>query len=325
MNRREFAALLGGLSAWPALVDAQEAKLPLVGFFSVRSAAEATEEVAMFQRGLLEGGFTENQNVRVEYRWGEGRYDRLQAQVDELINMRVSVIASFGPVPALAAKSRTQTIPIVFTSSADPVKIGLVDSLSRPSANLTGISYLAVDLGLKRLELLHELMPEAKAVGFIVNPAYPDADFEIEELTKAGEKLGVAIRVEFVRDENAISDAFAMLKQHSTSAVMINGDAFFNRIRRSVVNLADRNQLPAIYPWKGYVAEGGLLSYGPSLSDGFRQAGVYISKILKGAKAADLPVVQPTKFDLAINLATAKALGLAISPAMLARADEVIE
>ena len=205
------------------------------------------------------------------------------------------------------------------------MKAGLVDSLNRPGGNITGISYLAVDLGLKRLELLHEWLPEAKLVGFIVNPTYTDAGSEADELKKAGQKVGVEVKVQDVRDESEMATAFATLKAQGISAVMIPGDAFFNRMRRAIVSLADRHKMVAVYPWKGYVVEGGLLSYSASLSDGFRQNGVYVSKILKGAKAGDLPVLQPTKFEFAINLKTAKLLGLTVPPTLLARADEVIE
>ena len=325
MRRREFLAAVASASIWPRVAAAQSTGLPIVGFLSVRSAEDAIDDVAAFRMGLKEEGYVENQNIRVEYRWGEGRYERLQAQVDELIGLRVSIIAGFGPVPALAAKSRTKTIPIVFTSSADPVKAGIVDSLNRPSGNITGISYLAVDLGLKRLELLHEWLPEAKVVGFFVNPSYTDANSEADELKKAGQKVGVEVKVQDVRDESEMATAFGTLIAQGVSAIMIPGDAFFNRMRRVIVSLAEQNKIVAVYPWKGYVAEGGLLSYGASLSDGFRQTGVYIGKILKGVKPGDLPVLQPTKFEIAINLKTAKSLGLTVPPTLIARADEVIE
>jgi putative ABC transport system substrate-binding protein len=325
MRRREFLAAAASASIWPRVAVAQSARPPIVGFLSVRSAEDAIDEVAAFRLGLKEGGYVENQNIRVEYRWGEGRYERLQSQVDELIGLGVSIIAGFGPVPALAAKSRTKTIPIVFTSSADPVKAGLVDSLNRPGGNITGISYLAVDLGLKRLELLHEWLPEAKLVGFLINPAYTDAGSEADELKKGGQKVGVDVRVQEVRDESELPASFTKLKDQGVSALMIPGDAFFNRMRRAIVSLADQNKMVTVYPWKGYVIDGGLLSYGPSLSDGFLQNGVYVSKILKGVKAGDLPVLQPTKFEIAINLKTAKLLGLTTPPTLLARADEVIE
>jgi putative ABC transport system substrate-binding protein len=259
MRRREFITLISGAAVtWPIAARAQQARLPIVGFLSVRSAEDAVEEIAAFRKGLREGGYVENQNIRIAFRWGEGRYERLQALVEELIGLQVSVIAAFGAVPAVAAKSRTRTIPIVFTSSVDPVKAGLVDSLNRPGGNVTGISYLAVDLGLKRLELLHECMRDAKLVGFFVNPTYTDANSEIDELKRAGQKLGIEVQVQNVRNEIEISTAFSELKGRGISAAMIPGDAFFNTMRHVIVGLSRQHQMLVVYPWKEYVAAGGF-------------------------------------------------------------------
>jgi len=278
-----------------------------------------------FRSGLLQAGYAEGRNVRIEYRWGNGDYDRLPALAQDLIRSRVDIIAAFGPVPALAAKALTTTIPIIFTSSADPVRSGLVISLSRPEGNVTGVSLLAVDLGLKRLEILHQLVPNLASIGFIVHSRYTAADSEAKELETAGQAIGVQVRVLTIGSDAGIEDAFDTLVGQGVKALMIPGDAFFNRVRPRLVELASRHRLAAIYPWREYAAAGGLVSYGTNISDGFRQVGVYAGKILSGARPSELPVLQPTKFELVINLKTAKALGLPVPLPLVARADEVIE
>jgi putative ABC transport system substrate-binding protein len=239
--------------------------------------------------------------------------------------MPVGVIAGFGPSPALVAKQLTATIPVVFTSSADPVKLGLVQSLSKPGGNVTGVSYQAVELNAKRMEILAELAPKANPIGTFVNPDYPNADDELADLKNVTAKIGRTLHIETVRAENSIDAAFASLKSAGVSALIVNGDAFFNRLRGKIIALAATHAMPAIYPWSDYAADGGLISYGPNLKDGFRQVGKYVGKILKGARPADLPVLQPVKFDLVVNAKTARTLGLEIPPTLLARASDVIE
>ena len=326
MRRREFITLIGGVAvAWPLGARAQPSDLPIVGFLSVRSASDSTKDAGAFRAGLQENGFVDGRNITIAYRWGEGSYELLKSYAAELIEMRVSVIVGFGPVPALAAKRLTTMIPIVFTSSADPVKAGLVTSLGRPGGNVTGISYQAVELNAKRMELLNEIAPSANVIGTFVNPSYTNAETELAQLQDAARKLRKQLKSQTVNAEGGIETAFDALKEQRVDALIINGDAFFNRLRGKIIKLAASHSIPTIYPWSEYVTGGGLLSYGPSLSDGFRQAGVYAGKILKGAKPADLPVLQPVKFELAINVTTAKALGLTVPPSLLARADEVIE
>ena len=325
MRRRTFIAAIGGAAAWPLAARAQQPTVPIVGFLSVRSLADSANDVAAFSSGLKENGYVDGQNVAVAYRWGEGDYERLKAQAIDLVEMRPSVIVGFGPVAALAVKSVTTTIPIVFTSSSDPVKAGLVASLGRPGGNVTGVSFLAVELNAKRMELLHEIVPNAKVIGTLVNPSYTNAETESSELREAARQLGQQLSVQKVGAESEIESAFDTLVKQRIDALIINGDAFFNRMRDGIIELVAIHSIPTIYPWSEYAASGGLISYGPSLSDGFRQAGVYAGAILKGSKPADLPVLQPVKFELAINVKTAKALRLDIPPSLLARADEVIE
>ncbi len=324
MRRRAFIRAMGfGVAAWPLAALAQ--KLPIVGFLSVRSADDSVSSVAAFRVGLKEGGYVDGQDVTIAFRWGEGSYDRLQALAADLVALPASVIAGFGPSPALAAKSLTKTIPIVFTSSADPVESGLVPALNRPVGNVTGVSLLAVQIEAKRIELLHEILPEANLIGFLVNPNYPAADLQAADLEQAARKLGLRTYVVHVTASETLNDALAKLVDAGVDAMMIPGDAFFTSQRKRIVDFAALRKLPAIYPWGEYVTEGGLMSYGVSIDDGFRLAGVYVAKILRGAKPADLPVQQPTKLDLSINLKTAKAIGLVISRELQLRADEVIE
>jgi putative tryptophan/tyrosine transport system substrate-binding protein len=300
MRRREFITLAGGaVAAWPLAVRAQQA-IPVVGFLHYASPDTFAHIAEAVRRGLKEAGYVEGQNVTIEYRWADGHYDRLPALAAELVQRQVTVITAGGNVAAQAAKATTAIIPIVFTSGADPVWSGLVASLSRPGANLTGASLVAAELAVKRLEVIRELLPHARVVAMIVNPNYPGA-------------------------ESALETAFATINQMRVDAVTVGTDGFFVTRREQIAGLAARYTVPGIYPFPDFPVAGGLASYGASLADAYRQAGVYTGRILKGAKPADLPIMQPVKFELIINLKTAKALGLTIPPAMLSRADEVIE
>ena len=282
------------------------------------------EDAAAFVAGLREEGFSER-NVSIEYRWGEGSYDRLKAKAEELVQIPAAVIAGFGPAPALLVKQLTRTIPIVFTSSADPVKLGLVESLSKPGGNVTGVSLQAVELNAKRIEILSELAPKTTDIGTLVNPDYPNSASELADLNEVVSRIGRQLRTATIRAEADLDAAFASLKSSNANALIINGDAFFNRVRGRIIALAAAQSMPAIYPWREYAVDGGLISYGPSLRDGFRQAGTYAGKILKGTRPSDLPVLQPVKFDLIVNARTAKILGLDVPPTLLARASDVIE
>ncbi len=325
MKRREFIGLVAGAATGlPSIARAQTSTPKIVGFLSVRSAADSRDDAAAFVAGLAEEGFTDR-NVRIEYRWGEGSYDRLKAEAEELVRMPAAIIAGFGPSPALLAKQLTTTIPIVFTSSADPVKLGLVQSLSKPGGNVTGVSFQAVELNAKRIEILGELAPKANIIGTLVNPDYPDAESELAELSDTVARIGRQLRSRSIRAEGDLDAAFASLKSSSANALIINGDAFFNSMRGKIIALAAAQAMPAIYPWPEYAVDGGLISYGPSLRDGFRQAGTYAGKILKGTRPSDLPVLQPVKFDLIVNAKTAKVLGLDVPPTLLTRASDVIE
>jgi putative ABC transport system substrate-binding protein len=328
VRRREFIGRIGCAAVATTFLHtlrAQGASSQKVGFLSVRSAADSAADAAAFVTGLQEEGFTDGRNVSIEFRWGEGSYEKLKAQAEELVRLPAAVIAGFGPSPALAAKQLTTTIPIVFTSSADPVKLGLVQSLSKPGGNVTGVSYQAVELNAKRMEILSELTPRASLIGTFVNPDYPNADDELADLKDVTTRIGRTLHVETVRSEAVIDAAFATLKSAGVSSLIVNGDAFFNRMRKTIIALAARHAMPTIYPWSEYAVDGGLISYGPNLRDGFRQVGTYAGKILKGAHPADLPVLQPVKFDLVVNAKTAKALGIEFPPTLLARASDVIE
>jgi putative ABC transport system substrate-binding protein len=326
MKRREFIGLVGcaaTVAGLPLPLHAQALKV--VGFLSVRSASDSAQDTAAFVAGLQEEGFATGRNVSIEYRWGEGSYDRLKVHTTELVRIPAAVIASIGPTPALVAKELTTTIPIIFTSSADPVKLGLVQSLSKPGGNVTGISFQAVELNAKRIEILSELYPKASLIGTLVNPEYPNADAELTDLAQTVGRIGRRLQTASVRAEGDLDAAFASLKSSGANALIINGDAFFNRMRSKIIALAATHSMPTIYPWPEYATDGGLISYGPSLRDGIRQAGTYAGKVLKGTLPADLPVLQPVKFDLVVNARTAKTLGIDIPPTLLARASDVIE
>jgi putative ABC transport system substrate-binding protein len=329
MDRREFIRLGGAVAAsapWSFPVRAQPSAVPLIGFMSSRGATDAASLVAAFQRGLSDTGFEEGRTVRTEFRWAEGHYDRLPALAADLVAHKVALLmAAGGIVSARAAKAATATIPVVFVSAGDPVAFGLVASLSRPGGNVTGASLINVSLGAKRLELLRELLPAARSIAMLVNPDTPDSTPESHDVLAAARVLGREISIVQARVENEFEPAFAAVRQARAGALIVGADPFFTSQRAQLVALATRHAVPTIYYWRDFVEAGGLLSYGTSLADGYRQAGIYAGRVLKGAKPADLPVVQPTKFELVINLKTAKALGLEVSPTLLAIADEVIE
>ena len=326
MKRREFITLLGGATAWPLAARAQQAAMPVVGFLSSRAPGESADLVAAFRQGLAEAGYVEGQNVSLEFRWGEGRYERLAGYAVELVRRAVTVIVTAGGDPAAqAAKAATATIPIVFVSGSDPVKVGLVASLNRPGGNITGVHLLILGLGAKRLGLLHELMPTVNLVGLLVNPNFADALTQLRDVEDAAQSLGLKLVVQKAGTEFEIDTAFADLARQKTGAILVIADPFFTSQRVQIAALAARYAMPAMFELREYAAAGGLMSYGPDLADGYRQGGVYAGKILKGAKPAELPVEQPTKLGLVINLKTAKALGLQIPDKLLALADEVIE
>jgi putative tryptophan/tyrosine transport system substrate-binding protein len=323
MNRRQVLLLLGGaMTAGPG-VRAQQKALPVIGYLALGSSVSGAAQLAAFRQGLGENGYFEGQDVVIDYRWAEGHYDRLPALVADLVSRKVDVIAAGNFPAALAAKSATSTIPIVFSIGGDPVGDGLVASLARPGGNLTGVAFLNVELAQKRVELISELVPQARVIGYLLNPNNSAIEPNIASaLTAAGVK---GLRLEMLKagTESEIDAVFATLVQH-VDALLV-ADPLFDSRRDQIVALAARYQIPAIYTWREYVAAGGLISYGTSLSAVFYQAGIYTGRILKGAKPADLPVEQRTKFELVVNLNTAKALGLTVPPSILARADEVIE
>jgi putative tryptophan/tyrosine transport system substrate-binding protein len=323
--RREFITLVGGTAAWPLAARAQPT-LPVVGYLSSQSPAESANSLAAFRRGLNDTGYVEHRNVGIEYRWAQDQNDRLPAFAADLVRLQVSVIATVGGVAgALAAKAATATIPIVFIAGSDPVKLGLVSSFNRPGGNVTGVSFLVAELGSKRLDLLHALVPAATEIGFLVNPTGATSQPEMIDVQRAARVLGLHLHVENASDERAVEAAFARLVQQRVNALFVLSDPFFNDQRHRLAALAARHGLPAIYSNRTYVEAGGLISYGPSVTDVYRQCGVYTGRILKGEKPADLPVVQPTKFEFVINLKTAKTFGLTVPPTLLALADEVIE
>jgi putative ABC transport system substrate-binding protein len=300
--------------------------MPVMGFLSARSPGESAEHVEAFRRGLAEVGYLEGRSVAIEYRWADGHYDRLPMLASELVARQVSVIAATGGnVSGVAAKAATSTIPIVFIVGDDPVKLGLVTSLNRPDGNATGVSIFTTELGTKRLELLHELVPAASIIGFLFNPNYEGSAREAVAVQAAAQTLGKRIVILNASDEREIDATFATLPRQQVGALLVDADTLFVSRRNQLVALAARYAIPAIYDLRDFVTAGGLMSYGASLADAYRQVGVYAGRILKGAKPGDLPVLQPTKFDLVINLKTAKALGLLIASSLLMLATDVIE
>jgi len=327
MKRREFITLLGGAAAaWPLAARAQQPAMPVVGFMSARSPEESAHLVAAFRRGLGEGGFIEGQNVALEFRWARGQYDRLPALATELVNRGIAVLVAVGGDPSsLAAKQATSTIPIVFGIGGDPVKAGLVESFNRPGGNVTGVTLMTALMEPKRLGLLRELVPGVPQIGILLNPAYPPAAHQLQELEQAAHAIGQRIVITRASTDEELDAAFRMLVQQRIGALLVAADPYFDTRRDRIVALAAQHQLPAIYQFREYAVAGGLLSYGVSITDAYRQFGVYTASILKGAKPADLPVQQVVKFELVINMKTAKALGVTISDNLLSLADEVIE
>jgi putative ABC transport system substrate-binding protein len=327
MRRREFITALGGAAAWPLAARAQQATMPVIGFLNIAAPETWETYVAGFKQGLAQAGFVEGANVAIEYRWARGQYDRLSAFAGELAERKVAVIAANGGSrSALAAKSATSTIPIVFTfGDGDPVQHGLVESLNRPGENVTGVSMIAGALEPKRLELLHEIAPKATVIHMLVNPNNSGTVQDIPEVAVAARGIGVGFQVVPAGTEADIDGAFAKMAREKAQALMVWNDGFLTLRRAQITALATRHALPAVYPWREFVLAGGLASYGSSIRDAYRQSGIYVGRILKGATPAALPVQQPTKFELVVNLKTAKALAIDLPTSLLLRADEAIE
>jgi putative ABC transport system substrate-binding protein len=326
MKRREFITLVGGAAAWPLAARAQQTAMPVIGFLSSFPADINPIFTQAFRQGLKEAGFVEGRNVVIEYRWDEeGRYDRLPMMAADLVGRDVAVLFA-SPIPAaLAAKAATASIPIVFAIGSDPVETGLVASLNRPGGNITGATFLSVALGAKRLELLRDLIPKLASIGLLVNSTNPNATLQTTDMQTAANRLGLQFNVLSASSRSDLENAFGALAQRRTDALVVSADPFFISQRDQLVALAARHALPAIYYAREFVAAGGLISYASSFADSFHQAASYVARVLKGDKPADLPVLQPTKFELVINVKAAKELGLDVPPTLLARADEVIE
>jgi ABC-type uncharacterized transport system substrate-binding protein len=327
MRRRKFIALLGSTAVpWPLAARAQQSAMPVIGFLHPASPEAQTERLRAFRQGLKEGGYVEGENVAIEYRWAENKLDRLPALATELVRRQVAVIVAGTTSAAFAAKTATTTVPIVFSTTADPVGLGLVASLARPDGNLTGINWFASELAAKRLELLRELVPGAARVALLVEPANVRiTEGTVREVEAAARAMGLQIRVLNANTSREIDTAFAALASERPDALFVGDSSLFNARRVQLAHWATHHRVPATYSGRQYVEAGGLMSYGASLTDASRQMGVYTGRILKGAKPADLPVVQSTKFELVINAQTARMLGLNVPPTLLARVDEVIE
>ncbi|HET8919877.1 MAG TPA: ABC transporter substrate-binding protein [Xanthobacteraceae bacterium] len=327
MKRRDFVILMSGAAAaWPFAAHAQQPAMPVIGFLSSRSPGESAGVVAGFRQGLTEAGFVEGQNVLVAFRWAEGHYDRLPALAAELVGLRVAVLfTAGGPPAAFAAKAATQTIPIVFSAAMDPERIGLVTSLNRPGGNITGMSLYPSELAAKSVQLLKRLLPSATLIGYLINPSTPAASVYTSEASAAANALGISIHILNASTEQELDELFASLPKSGIGGLAIPAEPFFDSQRDRIVALAARYSIPAIYGLREYAVAGGLMSYGTSLPDTYRRAAVYAGRVLKGEKPADLPVVQPTNYDLVLNMKTAKSLGLNITEQLLALADEVIE
>ena len=326
IRRREFIAGLGSAAAWPLAARAQQPVMPVIGFLSGGSAVPFADRMRAFRRGLGEIGYVEGQNVTTEYRWADGQYDRLPGLAAELVGRKVAVIVVAGTTAAaLAAKAATQTIPIVFNIGSDPVEVGLVTSLSRPGGNITGVSQVFFTMAGKRLELLHELVPASAAVALLVNPTNPYSESEIREVQTRASALGLQLHVLNAANDSDLETAFVSLAERRAGALLVGADPFFTIFRDKLVALAAGHRVPTIYGYRDFMAVGGLVSYGTDLAVAYHQIGAYADRILKGEKPADLPVQQPSKFDLVINLKTAKALRLEVPTSILLRADEVIE
>jgi putative ABC transport system substrate-binding protein len=320
MKRRAFIAGLGGAAAWPVVARAQQAATPVIGYLGSASLGASTELVDAFRRSLKDNGYLVGENVAIEFLWADGHYDRLPTLATDLVSRKVTVIFAGGPPAAIAAKAATATIPVVFTSGDDPVKNGLVASLGRPGGNVTGVSLLFREMQAKRLELLRELIPSVTVIGLLAHTRTSNEDAEA-----AARNMGLQLHTALVGTEDAIDAAFASFAARRVAAVLVGSDPVLFDWRRRIFALAANASLPVVYELRRYVMDGGLMSYGASVTNAYRQAGSYVARIIRGEKPAELPVVQPTEFDLVINLATAKAIGLTVPPNLLARADEVIE
>jgi putative ABC transport system substrate-binding protein len=326
VTRRQFITLLGGAAAWPLAARAQQAAMPVIGFLNGSSPESLVNAVAAFRTGLSESGYVEGRNVAIEFRWAQGQYQRLPAMASELVDRKVAVIVAGGSVAAgFAAKAATTTIPIVFSSGTDPVKVGLVPSLNRPGGNLTGAFILTAELEAKRLQVLHDLVPTATVIAILANPNFPDAESQRRDLQAAARAIAQRLVFLDAASERDIDAAFASLVQQRASALLVASDPFLFSRRDQIVALAARHGVPAVYQWRDFAAAGGLMSYGTVLAELYRPMGIYVGRILKGAKPSDLPVQQSTKVELIINLKTAKALGLSVPISLIGRADEVIE
>jgi putative tryptophan/tyrosine transport system substrate-binding protein len=326
MKRREFITLLGGGAAtWPLAVRAQQPALPVIGFLNGGSAAAQAASATAFRQGLSQTGHIENQNIKIEHRWAESQYDRLPGMAADLVRRKVTVIAATGTPAALAAKAATTVVPIVFETAGDPLRLGLVSTLNRPGHNTTGVTQLSSELVSKRLGLLHDMIPAATIIGLLLDPHDPRAEMQASDMRAASRALGLQVHLVDASTEGEIDSAFAKLAQQRVGALFVGTGEFFTKRSEQIVALATRHALPAIYQYRLFTVIGGLATYGTSLTDSYRQAGIYTGRVLKGEKPADMPVWQPTKFELVLNLKTAKALGLTIPPGVLAIADEVIE
>jgi len=326
VRRRDFIrAVAGSTVAWPLTSAAQHSALPAIGLIHSGSASQNTHTIAGFHDGLGETGYVAGQNVTIEYRWADGQFDRLPTLAADLVRRGVAALAAFAPPTAVAAKSATATIPIVFFIGGDPVKLGLVASFSRPGGNITGVGGLTIDLVSKRLEILRELVPKADSIAFLLNPSNPTSETQIQNIQEATRALGLRLHIYRATSEHELDDAFAEISQVKAGPVVVGADSFFITLRDQIVSLAARYNIPTTYETRESVVTGGLMSYAPNFRDAYRQVGVYVGRILKGERPADLPILQPTKFELVINLKTAKTLGLDVPLSLQQRADEIIE
>jgi len=328
LRRRDFIKALAaaGVVTRATVVRAQQSVVPVIGFLSSRSPGESASIVAAFRQGLRETGFIEGQNLGIAFRWAEGHSERLPTLASELVSLPVALIyAAGGPPSAFAAKGATSTRPVVFSAASDPDEIGLVPSLSHPGGNVTGMGIFNASLGTKRLELMKELTPNAGVIGYLLNPANRMSESETKSVVAAARALGIEVRILNAKSESELDSAFADLKSAHIGGLVISGEPFFDSQRERIVRLAAKNAVPTIYAWREYVLAGGLISYGTDLPESYRQAAIYAGRILKGEKPADLPVMQPTKFYLAVNAKIAKSLGIEVPPRLLGLADEVIE
>jgi putative tryptophan/tyrosine transport system substrate-binding protein len=325
MKRRQFITLLGGAAAWPRMVQAQQPAMPVIGLLSTGSPEALRDQIGAFHQGLNGNGYFENRNVVVESHWAKGHYDLLPELAADLVRRQVAVIAASAPPAALAAKAATSTIPIVFMTGTDPLKLGLVASINRPGGNVTGATFFSTGLEPKWLQLLLELVPGPTVIGVLVNPSFPESGAQVNELLQAARTLGRQITILRADSERGIDAAFVSVVEQRIGGLVVASDPFFFTRRDQIVALAIRHAVPAIYQLREFAVAGGLMSYGTSIADAFRQAGIYTARILKGAQPSDLPVMQPVKFELVINVKTARTLGLDVPPMLLARADEVLE